>query len=162
VSAPFNGVSLAKSVSLDIAQPAVMPSVPLKTINMQTTNTSVVIDIALQGEVRTADARFSHELLALLPTLAEHACASGGVGRFGEKLEGALLPHVVEHVAIDLLVREQDGATPVQGFAGNTVWFDRDRGIMRVRVSFIDSLVTQAALYKAIDLVNGLVTQTNR
>jgi hypothetical protein len=139
---------------------------------------AVVIDLALQGDTLTANACVARELLKLLPTIVEHACVSGGVGRFGEKLEGALLPHIVEHVAIDLLVRGQkDSPTlcrppcapsvptgvpaPATAFAGNTSWLDKDRGIMRVRVSYDDPTVTKAALCKAIDLVNGLVMQTN-
>ncbi|MDR0499825.1 MAG: hypothetical protein LBG97_01065 [Coriobacteriales bacterium] len=46
-------------------------------------------------------------LLKKYPTLKEHACQSGGTTTFGQSIRsrgGALLPHVVEHLAIDLLV----------------------------------------------------------
>ncbi|MDT8903702.1 cyanophycin synthetase [Anaeroselena agilis] len=46
---------------------------------------------------------FSSRLLAVLPGLAEHACSRGYPGGFAERLtEGTYLPHVFEHVVIEL------------------------------------------------------------
>ncbi|MDR7866122.1 MAG: cyanophycin synthetase [Sporomusaceae bacterium] len=49
---------------------------------------------------------FSLRLLASLPGLAEHGCSRGYPGGFAERLaEGTYLPHVFEHVVIELQCR---------------------------------------------------------
>ncbi|MDR1713447.1 MAG: hypothetical protein LBR39_04770 [Coriobacteriales bacterium] len=68
-------------------------------------------------EARVTEA-LAAAVLARFPTLAEHVCKSAGIGLLPERLPGSTLPHLVEHIAIDLLVRwqRQDcrpaGATP--------------------------------------------------
>jgi hypothetical protein len=104
--------------------------------------------------VTRVDVRLAARILALRPTLAQHACKQRGFGRFGDKIVGSTLPHLVEHVAIDLLV--EDGQGPV---AGATTWLDRERGTMTVRLSCktTPAEVTYAALNRAVTLVNGLL-----
>ncbi|MDB4899054.1 MAG: cyanophycin synthetase, partial [Gemmatimonadetes bacterium] len=52
----------------------------------------------------TADlSGFADRLLSALPTLAEHPCSRGSAGGFVERMrEGTRLPHVLEHVALEL------------------------------------------------------------
>ena len=58
---------------------------------------------------------FSERLLAALPTLREHPCSRDTVGGFVERLqEGTRLPHVLEHVSLEL-----------QTLAGSDVSFGR-------------------------------------
>jgi hypothetical protein len=113
--------------------------------------------------------------LACRPTLAEHACKQRGFGRFGDGLLGTTLPHLVEHIALDLLVEDvrtagggEDGGVPspplcapiVLPIAGNTVWADRRQGLMKVRVSAgtpSAAAAAAAALRRAVTLVNDLL-----
>jgi len=98
-------------------------------------------------------------ILAQRPTLAQHACKQQGLGLFGNKLVGTTLPHLVEHLAIDLLVEQQANPAPI---AGNTTWLDKQRGLMRVRVQLpagepaAARQAAQAALNQAIGMVNAL------
>jgi hypothetical protein len=85
-------------------------------------------------------------LLERYPSLAEHACNSGGATTFGERLCGALLPHAAEHLAIELLV----SAYPGQVFSGATKQLDHDKGLMRVRVSLPDAPDAEGAAHKAL------------
>ena len=120
------------------------------------------------------DARVTEELatavLALRPTLAEHACKQQGMGYFGDRIVGATLPHLVEHLAIDLLVEEQrhrDGdnagqtRSPRHAIAGTTTWLDREQGRMRVRISSTaqnkEGVCT--AITRAVALLNSLLDQ---
>jgi hypothetical protein len=85
-------------------------------------------------------------LLLERPLLVEHACHSGGVERFGERIVGALIPHAVEHVAIDLLVERFAGTGPV---SGATRWLDRSLVLAEVCVSCdtdtrVDALATES------------------
>jgi hypothetical protein len=139
--------------------------------------------------------------LSLRPTLANHTCKQRGFGYFGDKLPGTTLPHLIEHIAIDLLVAEAatgSGAAagsgsaaggaatggreagagdsallpiaghntgPVAGsVAGTTSWVDRERGIMRVRISCDGgdakaSSAARTAIIRAVELVNSLFAQ---
>jgi cyanophycin synthetase len=46
---------------------------------------------------------FVDRLVAAMPTLHEHPCSRGGPGGFVERLrEGTRIPHVLEHVALEL------------------------------------------------------------
>jgi len=118
-------------------------------------------------------------LLAMRPTLAEHTCKQQGFGYFGDKLVGTTLPHLVEHLAIDLLVeentqkaeRETEPApdasrasrasrlgTP-KAIAGITRWLDSDRGTMQVKISCTAQGADETcrAISQAIDMVNSLL-----
>src|SRR3954469_10212949 len=74
---------------------------------------------------------FTDRLLAALPTLREHPCSRGTEGGFVERLrEGTRLPHVLEHVALEL-----------QTLAGSDVSFGRvvasgDEGVWWVIVEY--------------------------
>jgi hypothetical protein len=97
-------------------------------------------------------------VLAIRPTLAQHACKQQGFGCFGDKLVGTTLPHLVEHLAIDFLVEEGTALLPV---AGTTNWLDRELGTMRVRISCSAKTaeMTCAAIIRAVALVNSLYDQ---
>jgi hypothetical protein len=125
------------------------------------------------------DERLASQALALHPTLAQHTCKQRGFGRFGDKLIGTTLPHLVEHLAIDLLVREDQEAHPPANSphspasfdpprprAGNTTWLDQKQGLMWIRLSHNDAgqgdgdaEVTCAAISRAVALVNTLLAQ---
>ncbi|MDR0350563.1 MAG: hypothetical protein LBH64_03315 [Coriobacteriales bacterium] len=81
------------------------------------------------------DERLAKAALACRPSLAQHSCKHQGFGYFGDKLLGTSLPHLVEHVAIDLLVEAARASKAARlPVAGNTSWLDRGRGLMRVRL----------------------------
>jgi hypothetical protein len=92
----------------------------------------------------------------MYPSLAEHACNSSGTRRFGDVIDGALLPHVAEHLAIDILVRGSRRAGAATLFSGNSSWYDEERTIMIVSVSSREPQVAQGALEAAVGVINGL------
>jgi hypothetical protein len=101
-------------------------------------------------------------LLAANPTLAEHACRQQGIGRFGDKIHNASLPHIVEHLAIDYLVNELG-----QPVTGNTVWHDRSANIMLIRLGFagieqedgrlLVKSQTEVAVFEAVAELENLI-----
>jgi hypothetical protein len=107
-------------------------------------------------------------VLRLRPTLAEHACRHRGFGCFGDKLLGSSLPHLVEHLAIDMLVEQARGGAREGGggqaeassrsIAGNTRWLDRPNGVMSVMVSSTaeSAEASCTAIKSAVELVNSL------
>ena len=93
---------------------------------------------------------FVDRLLAALPTLHEHPCTRGAPGGFVERLrEGTHLPHILEHVALEL-----------QQLAGSDVHFGRvvpsgDEGVWWVIVAYEEEEVGIEAMRDAVRLVRA-------
>ncbi len=121
--------------------------------------TSVQCDVVVRSDSFCISDSSLNVLITLLPTLPYHACASGGVGVFRDKMRESSLPHLAEHVAIDLLVKTYSAEGV--GFAGNTVWLDKSRNLMRIRVSYQDAKVTKAALLAAVNLINQVSSEVS-
>jgi hypothetical protein len=68
---------------------------------------SVSAVLRIEPRETRVDDMLARSVLALRPQLAQHVCKQRGYGRFGDKLIGTTLPHLVEHVAIDLLVADE-------------------------------------------------------
>lgn len=121
-------------------------------------------EIVIQGEELVVNPSLAVVLLERYPSLALHACKSGKrsqralqnqkentyhAGTFGEYLVGALLPHAVEHLAIELLVTRFSG----ESFAGNTSWVSRAKKSMKVRVSVPQEGTAEDALEALSDAI---------
>ena len=89
------------------------------------------------------------------PHLPAHACVNECGDTFGSVMGRTPLPHLLEHVAIDLMV--EGAARDDALFTGTTEWVDEARGRARVEVSYADDLEALGALTEAARLVNRLV-----
>src|SRR3954466_4470817 len=95
---------------------------------------------------------FADRLLRCLPSLREHPCSRGGRGGFAERLrEGTHLPHVVEHVCLEL-----------QTLAGSDVSFGRvvqsgDPGIWWVIVAYDEEEIGIESTYEAVDIISAAI-----
>jgi cyanophycin synthetase len=116
----------------------------------------VACDLALGSldHVSTAELPgFTDRLLAALPTLVEQKCSPGHRGGFIERLrEGTYLPHVLEHLALELQTR-----------AGSEVQFGRvvpsgDEGTWWVIVAYEDEEVGVRAMNEAVRLVRACIS----
>jgi len=126
----------------------------LKIIDKGSDTRSVWADVAIGGVQLVVDQGVAERLLAQFPSLSQHACKTG---TFGDHLPGALLPHALEHLTIDLLVARHPGET----FAGNTCWLEREEHIMRVRISLpkrVSSHAVEAALSEALLQFNEILS----
>ncbi|HUF28546.1 MAG TPA: cyanophycin synthetase [Gemmatimonadaceae bacterium] len=96
---------------------------------------------------------FTDRLLSLLPTLEEHPCTRDAAGGFVERLrEGTHIPHILEHVAIEL-----------QTLAGNDVSFGRivasgDPGVWWVIVAYDEEDVGLRSMREAVRLVRACIS----
>ena len=88
------------------------------------------------------------------PNLPIHTCVNGEGPTFGAVMAHTPLPHLLEHVVVDLQVERCPDANRV--FTGATRWTDRRAGRARVEVSYADDLVALAAFRDAVALVNSL------
>src|SRR3954469_10991805 len=96
---------------------------------------------------------FTDRLLAALPTLREHPCSRGTEGGFVERLrEGTRLPHVLEHVSLEL-----------QTLAGSDVTFGRvvasgDEGVWWVIVEYEEEAVGVECMHEAARLLRACLS----
>ena len=94
---------------------------------------------------------------ALKKAPSVHGESPGGSrSTFGECIEGALLPHAIEHLTIELLVQ----AHPGEVFAGNTRWVSREEQAMCVRImrsKRVDDEEIMSTLSRAMRHLNGLL-----
>ncbi|NUR32610.1 MAG: cyanophycin synthetase, partial [Gemmatimonadaceae bacterium] len=93
---------------------------------------------------------FTERLVGALPTLHEHPCSRGAAGGFIERLrDGTHIPHILEHVAIEL-----------QTLAGSDVSFGRvvasgDEGVWWVIVAYEEEEVGLQAMRDAVTIVRA-------
>ena len=113
----------------------------------------IACDVALGGleTVSSADLPdFTERLTSHLPSLHEHECSRGAPGGFIERLrEGTHLPHILEHVALELQV-----------LAGSDVGFGRvfpsgDAGVWWVIVAYEEEEVGLRAVREAVRLLKA-------
>lgn len=136
-------------------------STQLKIIDSGSQADCIWADIAIVGTQTTGNQSFRTLLLQQYPSLPQHACKSGSSTQhetFGEHLAGALLPHVAEHVAIDILVAKYPG----ESFAGNTSWIAREDQTMRVRISLTKEEAFEYAVYRSHGALSEAIMQINR
>ena len=100
---------------------------------------------------------FTERLLDALPTLREHPCSRGSAGGFVERLEeGTRLPHVLEHVSLEL-----------QTLAGSDVSFGRvvpsgDEGVWWVIVAYEEEAVGVESMHEAARLVRASIAEQHK
>lgn len=111
----------------------------------------VVVRVNDDERMRTTrDDGIVERLLLLLPGLRRHTCDNGQGLTFVEEMSDTEVPHLFEHVVIELMAR----AGSPRGLRGETEWdFKRDgHGTFRVSFEYDDDLVCLGAI-KAADKV---------
>lgn len=96
---------------------------------------------------RSTSPALMERVLARFPDLVLHACVNEAGTSFGDAMPRTPIPHLFEHLIIDLQAR--DAADGAAVFVGNTEWIDRERGSALVEVSFEDDLAALRAIKEA-------------
>lgn len=107
---------------------------------------------------RTTSPQLIARVRAEHPHLPLHACVNEEGDTFAAVMDHTSLPHLLEHLVIDLQAREAQttcGGHAV--FVGTTEWLDEFAGRARVEVSFTDDLVALRAFRDAIAFLNNTV-----
>ncbi len=134
-----------------------------------------LFDIMLgAGAPHYTDTDLAGLVVRMRPRLPEHACvnARSRAGEcepfFSSVIEDTSLPHLLEHVAIDVLIerslQESEAArpsapSPDRTFVGTSEWVDEQAGTARVALSCQDDLEVLAAVKEAVRIVNDCVAQ---
>ncbi|WP_255467246.1 cyanophycin synthetase family protein [Raoultibacter phocaeensis] len=112
----------------------------------------IVCEVTVDPVRRTTDPALASALLREHPTLLSHACVNDVGDTFGDVIERTSVPHLLEHLVIDLQART-DGR-PDDTFVGTTEWIDEGEGRAVVQVSFTDDLVCLRAFRDAAEKIN--------
>lgn len=108
----------------------------------------VVVKVEGAAEMRTSlDAEIADRALAVLPGLAGHRCSTGPERTFAEELSDTEVPHLFEHVVLELMA---EAGSP-RDLRGETAWDFRrtGNGVFRVSVEYDDDLVCLGAIKTA-------------
>ena len=89
------------------------------------------------------------------PALPHHTCVNESGPTFASVMERTPLPHLLEHLVIDLQTRA--ATCDDAAFVGTTDWIDEAAGTARVQVSFTDDLVALRAFRDAAAYLNECV-----
>lgn len=118
----------------------------------------------VRAKVRVTDAaytmttpRLAERAKIVFPNLALHACVNGEGPLFGCVIDHTPLPHLLEHVVVDLQVEATHD--PYRVFTGATRWLNEELGTALVEVSYTDDLVAIRAFRDAAHLLNRLCSQ---
>ena len=123
-----------------------------------------VLPDRIEAEVRVFDPAYcttSPELIAQVlvqfPTVPFHTCRNEAGPTFSAVMENTSLPHLLEHLVIDIQTRahaerEDEATDPV--FTGTTQWSATMRDVAIVRVSFYDDLIALGAFKQALHFIN--------
>lgn len=115
----------------------------------------MVCRVRVSPALRYTTPGMAQRALAKMPSLAHHSCVNEHGDTFASAIERTPLPHLLEHVTIDLLTQRTDRTDYV--FAGVTEWLDEERGVARVQVSMLSDIESFAAFRDAANFINGLI-----
>lgn len=138
-------------------QPAPMPPGPLRIESLTVQPGRIVCEVRIDPARRYTDSGLAADLLEKHPTLACHACVNGVGDVFGDVIGHTAVPHLLEHLVIDLQARS--GGRLSDTFVGTTEWVDEAQGRAVVQVSFADDLVALRAFRDAADKINAAMLQ---
>ena len=116
-------------------------------------------DVALAPHApRTTDPALAARVGAAFPNLPRHACVNGAGDTFGAVMGATSLPHLLEHLVIDLQTQAAPpDAPPDTAYVGVTRWTDENAGRAHIEVSFTDDLVALRAFRDAVRFLNVAV-----
>ncbi|WP_294415173.1 hypothetical protein [uncultured Senegalimassilia sp.] len=135
----------------------------------------LVCRVAFGAAPRTTSPQLMSRVLDVVPTLAQHACVNERGTTFAAVMDCTPLPHLLEHLVVDLQVRAESGrwgtlpgampgappsvtgSTRERPIVGTSEWLDEAAGIARIDVSFADDLVALRAMRDSVAFLNKLL-----
>ncbi len=116
--------------------------------------------VVLPGVSPYTTPRLIRRVLPACPSIARHACVNDEGDTFAAVMNSTSLPHLFEHVVIDLQARAASASGLSSSdavFVGTTEWTDEAAGKAHVEVSFTDDLVALRAFRDAARILNEAV-----
>ena len=148
---------------------------PIRVERMEVRRGHLVCQVAFGAAPRITSPQLMSHVLAEVPTLVRHACVNERGTTFAAVMDCTPLPHLLEHLVVDLQVRAEAGqwlalsgvaaeapphvagATHDHPIVGTSEWLDEAAGIARIDVSFADDLVALRAMRDSVAFLNELL-----
>ena len=148
---------------------------PVRVERMEVRRGHLVCRVAFGSAPRVTSPQLMSRVLDVVPTLAQHACVNERGTTFAAVMNCTPLPHLLEHLVVDLQVRVESGqwstlpgvapeaspsmagATRERPIVGTSEWLDEAAGIARIDVSFADDLVALRAMRDSVAFLNKLL-----
>lgn len=148
---------------------------PIRVERVEVRRGHLVCRVAFGAAPRVTSPQLMSRALAVVPTLAQHACVNERGTTFAAVMDCTPLPHLLEHLVVDLQVRAESGqwftlpgsaaeappsmagATHDRPIVGTSEWLDEAAGIARIDVSFADDLVALRAMRDSVAFLNKLL-----
>ena len=130
-----------------------VPRIVLESLHVKRDRIVAVVRVGDASCANTTP-ELAHAVAAVRPDLPIHACVNGVGPTFGAVIEDTPIPHLLEHLVVDLQTAECPD--PNRVFTGATRWTDRRAGIAQVQVSYADDLACIRAFRDAAALLNAL------
>lgn len=119
-------------------------------------NDRVICDVVLSPRApRMTSPELARCVAASFPDVPRHACVNEVGDTFAAVMDRTSLPHLLEHLVIDLQTRAATDDAAV--FVGTTMWTDELGRKARIEVSFTDDLVALRAFRDALHFLNSAV-----
>lgn len=116
----------------------------------------VIFDVQLSDDApRRTNAAMAARALAQRPAIARHTCINSVGPVFGDVIERTPIPHLMEHLCIDILVELLGDSGQV--VTGTSEWLDAQAGQARVAVSCPDDLLVLQSFNETVRIVNDKV-----
>ena len=101
---------------------------------------------------------FAAYTLNTFSNLAQHVCVNKKGETFGADIVGTELPHLFEHLTIELLAQKHPEQAKNAEFSGYTIWLQAPRGANKVSfrtrackpVQRLLSLISRSAIYERL------------
>ena len=129
----------------------------------------IVCDLLLSPEApRRTTPAMAARVQEAFPGIGHHACVNGEGDVFAAVIDHTSLPHLLEHLVIDLQAHAASANLPAGGaaarrpgpvFVGTTDFVDDACTRARVELSFVDDLVALRAINEALAFVNDLAAK---
>lgn len=116
----------------------------------------IAIGVRVDPRLRISTPALAAALLERHPSLSAHSCVNGEGGTLGAVIDHTSVPHLFEHLVIDLQVHA--AGSPDDPFVGTTEWTCERLGRALVQVSFSDDLVALRACSEAACELDGLLS----
>lgn len=105
-----------------------------------------------------SNAQIKDSLLEIRPTLAAHNCKNLSGKSFVDVMDSTSIPHLLEHLIIDLQVEYLENANiSVKPIFGTTEWLDKSAGTAKITLSFMDDVIALKAIKDAANLLNSII-----
>ena len=99
-------------------------------------------------------AQLAAQVLELHPRLIRHTCINAKGTTFGAVIIDTPLPHLLEHLVIDIL--SKSSSDPHTTHVGTSSWVDELQGTARIQISMRDDFEVLSAFNQAMDTLNDL------